>query len=684
MSKLTEPQRSRIVANARHADKLISDVEAILASQASRSPFPRYVPDASPYQARLVLSYLNRFRDHLAHVLKELGIYEDPPQIGMIHSIRVALTFIRISVQEMSPEQLRGYGTMGLEIATQLRGLTIELEAILSGVEQELRGHSKLNLAERLARFEEAPDEAATLILLNRIVEVRELGQFRGQLLELAEKLESRVFEIAVFGRVSSGKSSLLNRFLQEDVLPVGVNPITAVATRIVSGTERQLAVTFLDRRNLRLPLDAIAEYVTEEHNPGNTKEVIRVEASLPNAKLGGGFVLVDTPGLGSLAARGTQETLSYLPRADHAVVLISAVTPINDDDLHTIRALQQAGITISVLLSKADMIPASEAEKALRYTEGELRRQLDLSIPVFAVSTAPGHSEVLEQWFTEHLIPLAKNHREQALLAVRRKVGMLRQNVIDALRTRLGNGSEMPAETRARLESAEAELREAASEIEDCRRFSLEAVATIRLHAQDALATVTLAIYDCAKNGRSTDGDLVQIFNSVAESSALDAASVLLKRLQRLARDLRASLSKAAFALGKPPVDIDMDVGVREIPRFDLAEPNVSFRIPRMVFLWPSLAKWWIRRTVTKAAGEAIEQSFHSYSRAIEFWTRQVLAELNREFHRQADVFRGELAAKLSGHRLKQPEKEAIKQDLELLGDDPVEKTSDPSKNSP
>ena len=41
----------------------------------------------------------------------------------------------------------------------------------------------------------------------------------------LLDRMEGAAFEVGVFGRVSSGKSSLLNYILQTDVLPIGVTP---------------------------------------------------------------------------------------------------------------------------------------------------------------------------------------------------------------------------------------------------------------------------------------------------------------------------------------------------------------------------------------------------------------------------------------------------------------------------
>jgi GTPase SAR1 family protein len=60
--------------------------------------------------------------------------------------------------------------------------------------------------------------------------------EFRGTLSMLLDRMEGAAFEVGVFGRVSSGKSSLLNYILQTNVLPIGVTPVTAIPTRISHG----------------------------------------------------------------------------------------------------------------------------------------------------------------------------------------------------------------------------------------------------------------------------------------------------------------------------------------------------------------------------------------------------------------------------------------------------------------
>jgi ribosome biogenesis GTPase A len=89
--------------------------------------------------------------------------------------------------------------------------------------------------------------------------------------------LERRGLDLAVFGCVSSGKSSLLNRLLGRDVLPVGVNPITAVPTRITWGSAQRLRVWLADAGARELDIADLSLYASERENPANHKRVLRL-----------------------------------------------------------------------------------------------------------------------------------------------------------------------------------------------------------------------------------------------------------------------------------------------------------------------------------------------------------------------------------------------------------------------
>ena len=161
------------------------------------------------------------------------------------------------------------------------------------------------DLPERLARLEAAPGSVAMLSLLNQIVMRWQLVEFRPALDTIVQRLESPQYEIAVFGRVSSGKSSLLNHIAAVDILPVGVTPVTAVPTRLVRGDSPSALVYCAETNPRRIDPEDLVEYASEEKNPGNYKHVTGIVVAVPSPRLREGVVLVDTPGIGSLATSG-------------------------------------------------------------------------------------------------------------------------------------------------------------------------------------------------------------------------------------------------------------------------------------------------------------------------------------------------------------------------------------------
>ena len=182
-----------------------------------------------------------------------------------------------------------------------------------------------------------------------------------------------------LFGRVSSGKSSLLNALLNTDVLPVGINPITAVPTKLRYGPELRAAVAFGDGQSAIVSVDELAKLVTEQSNPGNRRKVVRAIVEVPSPRLREGIMFVDTPGLGSLTKRGAAETLASLPSCDLALLLIDAGAILSEEDIGTLRLLYKAGIPALVLLSKADLLAEGDLHRTISYIEEHIKSDLGL-----------------------------------------------------------------------------------------------------------------------------------------------------------------------------------------------------------------------------------------------------------------------------------------------------------------
>ncbi len=93
---------------------------------------------------------------------------------------------------------------------------------------------------------------------------------------------EHGVVDVAVLGQFKAGKSSFLNSLIGKNVLPVNVLPATAVITRIGYGAAEHVVIRHLSGAVEEIPLDRLAEFVTEQKNPGNEKQVSIADVELP------------------------------------------------------------------------------------------------------------------------------------------------------------------------------------------------------------------------------------------------------------------------------------------------------------------------------------------------------------------------------------------------------------------
>ncbi len=213
------------------------------------------------------------------------------------------------------------------------------------------------------------------------------------------------LLNIAVVGRFKAGKSSFLNQLLGRPLLPVGAIPVTSVVTEIEYGPSERAEVHFLDGRSEPISLDDIAEFVAEERNPENTKQVGAVRVELPSMERYGGIRFVDTPGLDSVFAHNTGASIEWLPNVGLALVAVGVNPPLSQRDIELIRNLSRFTPNISVLLTKVDLLDESARTEVTQFVRMQLARYWDGSVPVFPYSVRPGfehlRAEIEEGLFT-------------------------------------------------------------------------------------------------------------------------------------------------------------------------------------------------------------------------------------------------------------------------------------------
>ncbi len=248
--ELNEAHRRRLSVTCSYIDRLLREVEEIFHEAASKSPFPRHVVDVTPAQTRVLEDHIRRIREQLLRALAWQKIVPDPPEIPATRAALTHLAFVDIAIEELKPSYMRGSGTVPDDVAEELNGVVHELRSVAQSMERYLRQELGTNLEARLKKLEHAGHDMALLQTIETVITRHGLIEFRPRIASLASRLEDNNLEVALFGRVSSGKSSLLNALLETDVLPVGVNPITAVPTRLRYGSVLRAEVTYATGRS--------------------------------------------------------------------------------------------------------------------------------------------------------------------------------------------------------------------------------------------------------------------------------------------------------------------------------------------------------------------------------------------------------------------------------------------------
>ena len=662
---LNASQRQHLLVTCQHIDKMLGDVEATLNAASSKSVFPSYANDVTPMQRKTIEDYIARVRGQLLQVLAGQLLEPEKPHISAIHSIHVNLTFVDIAIAELAPNYMRGYGPVSEAGAADLNGIVAELQSAIKELTRYVLQPRAGDLQERVQKLASQGWDVEGLRALAEIIDRHGLTEFRPTITMLLDRAEDTALEIAVFGRVSTGKSSLLNHIIGADLLPVGVTPVTAIPTRIGYGQKPLVKVW---REGLGVSEHTVEElpaFVDERLNSENRKRVGRILVLYPSEHLREGIIFVDTPGVGSLATRGAAETLTYLPRCDAGIVLVDAGSTLTPDDLRIISALIQASTPSTVLVSKADLLSPADLEQQIAYAKRQLRSELDADLTVRAVSVMPSYTRLLDEWFAEELTPLYE--RKQRLLqeSLARKTLMLAGAVRSALEM-LVSTPEAEGEGRVQLEQVDLGLRRSAGDLQtfqsDLRRTTDE----IPTLTSFILARAAKTIAHLWQTEPEVDGS--EVLRNTATEVALEMAAEVRSKLLKVQATLQQELLKAATLLKSTDALRSEDFQVlSEMPAFHMNRQNQLAARP----LLGSFGQWLRVRAASRkleAQAASLGQALESFSRLLYSWGLEASSDLERRFDSFANRYRAQLERLLLDRKRTTIDYERVKSDVENL----------------
>ena len=227
---------------------------------------------------------------------------------------------------------------------------------------------------------------------------------------------------------------------------------MTTVITRLRHGDKSSAVVTRFDGGTIEVPVDEVGDFISEEKNPANAKNIEVVDIALPSLARYPGLRLVDTPGLGSVFKYNTETSEEWLPKVGAAIVAVSADRPLSDSDLNLLRDLARYTPKIILLLTKVDLLSSEQQKEVIRFFKSTLQREINQDLPVYPYSTKV-RTELPKDRIDGLLLGLSKNRDAEFGHILQHKVASLAKSSIAYLEIALKT-SEKADEDRESLKN--------------------------------------------------------------------------------------------------------------------------------------------------------------------------------------------------------------------------------------
>lgn len=226
--------------------------------------------------------------------------------------------------------------------------------------------------------------------LLNSVKECSEnlnILSLKENIVSLENFVANNNIDIVILGQFKAGKSSFINHLIGKEILPTGVIPVTSVITRLQFGETEKAIVSDLNTNKTELAINLIDEFIAENKNPKNEKNVSVIDLELPYLKHFQNVRLIDTPGIGSVFRHNTQTTENWFSEIGIALITISAERPLGENEMILIREISNFTPEIIILITKVDLHTEEQIGEVKEYVESQLQKEFNRKFKIFDYS---------------------------------------------------------------------------------------------------------------------------------------------------------------------------------------------------------------------------------------------------------------------------------------------------------
>ena len=222
------------------------------------------------------------------------------------------------------------------------------------------------------------------LAILDNLENIVQKQQFEEQIAEDLSYLSQQIADFKVIiplvGKFSSGKSTLLNRYLGKHCLNTDINPETAIATELHYGTKEKLEIHYHTRQTPECR--SITDLSTLDIKPDMA--FLRAYLNLPVLKNRSQITLVDMPGFDAPGIAHQQAIAQYLKRGDFFVAVFPANNLYDNSVIERLYEIKQNyQKPLVCLLSRSARLKQETLEKNQQALKDLLESQTTSSVDI-------------------------------------------------------------------------------------------------------------------------------------------------------------------------------------------------------------------------------------------------------------------------------------------------------------
>lgn len=205
---------------------------------------------------------------------------------------------------------------------------------------------------------------ADSLLMITKILSRNNQFKSNGRDFQSLYKRYIDPVRILIIGEFKSGKSTIINTLLQEDILKEGIAPTTAVTTYLRYAPSPYIEKVYLDGSVEKGTLAEIDSLTAEQDQ--SFKEIRlklqHVNIYTPNENLKD-IVLIDSPGLGAVYEEHTEQTLRAIAEADDAFWIFMYGAVGRQSEVNMLDRIKENGIHPIGVINKIDEFEVDEED---------------------------------------------------------------------------------------------------------------------------------------------------------------------------------------------------------------------------------------------------------------------------------------------------------------------------------